>query len=590
MRIGTLAGALGLGLAAVPLASAHDIELGDQELGGSALVSELDCNAGSTAGFPCWNAHLHAWIPTTVFGEGPGNDIWGWTNPRSGQDIAIIGLFNGVAFVDVSDPHNPVHLGVLHTQTTGSSWNDIKVYDGHAFVVSEAPGHGMQILDLAVLETLEEGPVELQPTLHYAGFGNAHNLAIDEETGFAYAVGTNTCRGGLHIVDVRDPRRPQFAGCFDGDGYTHDTQCVRYRGPDADHAGREVCFSSNEDTVTLVDVTNKAAPQMISRTGYAGRGYTHQGWLTEDHEYFLLGDEFDELRFGHRMRTYVWNMLDLDAPFVAGAYTGTRNAIDHNLFVVGNHVYEANYRAGLRVLRMGDLDRAELAEVAFFDTFPQGDGNAFQGAWGVYPFLESGTILVSDINRGLFLLGVDLTAVPECSDGIDNDRDGLTDHPDDDGCDAADGAAELLRTDVAIDVKPGHAGSPVRAGAGGVLPVAVLGSPDFDVASIDPASLALGPGRAPLDAPARYRDVDRDGSVDLYGHYRLREAALDAGDGQVCLRWEILDGTRYEGCDAVRHVPVRRRVGRGGEGPPRAGRGEAVERGGPPPAVRTDHR
>lgn len=540
-------------LLAAPGALAHDKEVEGGEAGGTEIALQALCNTGVADGFPCWNVDLLAWLPTAVFGHGLANDIWGWTDRQSGREYALIGLRGGTAFVDISDPRQPVYLGLLPTQTVGSSWRDIKTYRDHAFVVSEAGDHGLQIFDLSALSAVVAPPVVFEPTAHYAGFGNSHNLALNEEAGIAYAAGTRTCGGGLHMVDVTRPREPLFAGCFADDGYTHDAQCVVYRGPDAEHANQDICFNSNEDTVTVVDVTNTDAPRILSRNGYLGSRYTHQGWLTEDHRYFLLDDELDERINGHNIRTYVWDVTDLDAPFVVGFYTGGQHSIDHNIFIVGNHVFQANYRIGMRVLRIGDLSRAELTEVAFFDTFPGADGLAFSGAWGVYPFFDSGVVVVSDINRGLFVLDPDLLAVPECSDGIDNDADGLTDYPKDPGCVDAQGAAELPRNDVAIDVKPGTPHNILSPFEWGVVPVAVLGSPSFDVYAVKPESLRFGPGEAIARRRSLvYRDVDSDGNVDLFAWYARRRAGLTPDDLEACLRWRTFDGTPYQGCDAVR--------------------------------------
>ena len=82
--------------------------------------------------------------------------------------------------------------------------------------------------------------------------------------------------GGLHVVDVTDRLNPKFAGCFADDGYVHDAECVNYHGPDVNYQGREICFCYNENTFTIVDVTEKTDMKMISKIGYVGYQYTHQ--------------------------------------------------------------------------------------------------------------------------------------------------------------------------------------------------------------------------------------------------------------------------------------------------------------------------
>lgn len=369
-------------------------------------LSDLPCVNGFAGHYSCRNVDLLAFLPVTLFGDFAANTLWGWTDPLTEQEIVIAGVNNGTVFVDITTPTAPRYLGKLPSRTGRSTWRDMKVYGDHAFIGSDMNGaHGMQIFDPTRLRALTgTTPITLTADAHYDGFADSHNLVINEETGYLFAVGTNTCSGGLHMVDIRNPTAPQFAGCYRDDGYVHDAQCVLYRGPDAARHGREICINASAATLAVVDVTNKAAPVRLSSTIYPGLGYVHQGWLTDDHRYLLLNDEFDERFNAHNARTYIFDMADLTRPMRTGFYEAQNPAVDHNLYISGTLVYEANYTSGLRILRLGNLAQARLHEVAFFDTYPGSDAPEFTGAWSPYPFFASGVVAVNTIDRGLFLL------------------------------------------------------------------------------------------------------------------------------------------------------------------------------------------
>ena len=365
------------------------------------------CSGGMAGTYPCRNVDLMSFLALADIGGGSANDVWGWTDSSTGKEYAIMGRTNGTSFVDISDPVNPIYLGNLPPHSDDSTGRDIKVYADHAFIVTEANNSGMQVFDLTQLRMVASPPATFSETAHYPDFSDAHNLAINEESGFAYAVGTNTCSGGLHMINIQTPTNPTSAACFSGDGYTHDAQCVIYDGPDLDHKRKEICFNSNEDTLTIVDVTNKAGPVMLSRTGYSGSRYAHQGWLTEDQVYFLLGDELDEANNPDvtNTRTYMWDVSDLDDPALIGSHDSTTTAIDHNQYVKGNYTYQSNYQAGLRILDITDIANGNLSEAAFFDVNPGSDPtNTDGGTWSNYPFFDSGIVIVSVIEQGLFIL------------------------------------------------------------------------------------------------------------------------------------------------------------------------------------------
>ena len=366
------------------------------------------CESGISSGFACRNVELLARLPLAEIGGGSGADSWGWKDAQTGRYYALMARSNGTSFVDITDPVAPVYLGNLPSTSGAQPWRDVKVYADHAFVVADnIVGHGMQVFDLTRLRGLESPQVFTVDTL-YEVVGAAHNIAINEESGFAYIVGSEQCEGGLHMVNISDPKLPSFAGCFSGDGHTHDVQCVMYTGPDADHQGAEICFASNGDSLTIVDVSDKQGAVMLGKANYPLTGFGHQGWLDSGQGMFFMGDELDEINFGMNTRTLMFDVRDLDNPVYAGAHQHGTSVIDHNLYVNGSYLYQANYLGGLRILRIDQGKTTGLTEVAYFDTSPDEDSREFGGAWNVYPFFDNGTLLVSDMDNGLFVLHASL--------------------------------------------------------------------------------------------------------------------------------------------------------------------------------------
>jgi choice-of-anchor B domain-containing protein len=421
------------------------------------------------------NMELLSYVPLASMGapNGDASANWGWTDPLTGKEYALTGMTTGVSFVDISNPRRPRYLGLLPTNGRPADfanlWREMKVYKNHLFVVSEATNHGVQIFDLTGLRNITS-PRRFTATAVYKGVGQAHTITINEATGFAYVNGatdTNfprTCFGGLHMIDIRVPTAPKFVGCFSGsvpegqpagnaypsDVYTHDSQCVIYKGPDSTYRNKEICFTSDgqvnesgRDFLGVVDVSDKANPKQVSRKEYKStvpsrQSYAHQGWLSEDQSYFYLNDEFDEFNVFDQTTTLIWDVRDLDNPKVISLFNNPRDTIGHNEYVKGNYLYQSNYTGGLRIANISN--RTSPTEVAYFDTYPEDNGfdgtivapselakakcgqltldssrssctasAFFNGVWNTYPFFKSGVVIVSDIDRGLFVFRPKLT-------------------------------------------------------------------------------------------------------------------------------------------------------------------------------------
>jgi len=393
---------------------------------GEELATGDRCAEGQMTEFPCANMELVAHVPISELGGERGawlNDVWGWTDPETNRRYALVARRDGASFLDVTSAAAPRLLGNL-PRTEGSRpsvWRDIKVIGSHAFIVADGAGaHGMQVFDLTRLREIGDTPVEFEPDATYHDIFSAHNVVADAESGFVYVVGASsggtTCGGGLHMVDVREPENPVFAGCYTDAagagrrGYTHDAQCLVYRGPDEDYQGRQICLGSNATELNIADVTDKSAPVTIARATYPNVSYAHQGWLDDEQRYFYMNDEGDESAgVVERTRTLVWDLSELDDPILVTEYFGPVPASDHNLFVVGDRMYQSNYGSGLRVLDISD--RANPREVAHFDSAPYnndepGFSAAVSGAWSNYPFFEDGLVVFTSVREGLFIVRV----------------------------------------------------------------------------------------------------------------------------------------------------------------------------------------
>lgn len=378
------------------------------------FASNTPCTGGKSGQYACNGIDMLSFTPISELGSTrEASDSWGWTDPKTKDEVAIICMEDSTAFVQVTDAFNPVVLGSLpQSGDANRIWCDAKVYANHVFIIREVT-HGMQVFDMTNLRPFYNTPAQhvrqLTDELVYREFGSSHNVIINEATAFAYIVGSTTCAGGFHMIDISDPKTPTFAGCYADDGYCHDAEVIIYDGPDSRYTGREIALMFNEDTLTIVDVSNKSSVKMLSRTSYDRNFYTHQGWFTPDRKYIIANDELDEDRATNEKdkhtRTLLWDSSDLEKPFLTGAHIADEKAIDHNLYTKGDVSYLSNYCAGLRVLATTNVKSGIAPEVAFFDTADYCQNEVlFQGAWSNYPYFESGSIVLSNIETGLFML------------------------------------------------------------------------------------------------------------------------------------------------------------------------------------------
>lgn len=361
------------------------------------------CVGGKAAGYPCKDIDLLAHVPMP---EGGGvADVWGWVDPETGNEYALLAGAGGVRIFDVTKPTAPVYMGRILGKADGQLiWQEIEILNDHAYVVCDASPCGLQIFDLTRLRGVESALPVWRPDV-VVPIGAFHSIASNPDTNHIFLNGIGVAVGTPLIFDVSQPLAPVPVGAMADDGYTHDSLCPTYKGVDKRFKGHEICFNFNEDTITVYDVTaNPVTPEQLARVTYDKADYTHSGALTKDQSYLISTDEGDEVTHLSPSTLYIWDVRKLDKPKLIGTFVANSMSVDHNVYSEQDALYHANYVNGFRILDLANAAKGKLKEVAWFDTMPTVDTADYDGAWAAYPYLPSGNILVGDMNGALFVL------------------------------------------------------------------------------------------------------------------------------------------------------------------------------------------
>ncbi|MDZ7878086.1 MAG: choice-of-anchor B family protein [Saprospiraceae bacterium] len=332
-----------------------------------------------------------------------GANICGYA--KNGREYALVGNYQGMAIVDVTNPTMPV----LFQQVTGlpSAWREIKVYQDYAYVTTEADNSGLQIVDLTALGLATPMPTT---TTTYRGDGaltnlrRIHALHIDEAKGFAYlfggisefttAAGTELSDGIALVLDLKpDPLNPHYVGKSlksftpSNHNYIHDG-----------YVRGDTLYSGNiyGGFFTITDFRDKTNPININ-TQRTPTTFNHNSWLSDDSKTLFTTDENQ----GSYLGAYdVSNPRDIKLLDKIRTIAGN-NAIVHNTHIINDFAVTSWYTEGVTIV---DAHRPQnLVQVGQYDTYG-GSGTGFAGCWGVYPYLPSGNLITSNYTDTMFVL------------------------------------------------------------------------------------------------------------------------------------------------------------------------------------------
>lgn len=382
------------------------------------------CAQGFAGQFPCRNVDFLAQIPLSGFSTRPSSaaNVWGFVDLNDNREYAVIGLRNGTAIVDVTDPANPREIATV--PGNASLWREVKIYQhrdtvanryrAYAYISTEASGSGLQVIDLSGLPNTVSLATTLadtgrQHTVYVSNIDYATNVALPGAEAFLYVAGSDRNSGAWRVYSLANPASPQLLTSAPNGQYMHDSTSLFITDSRASqcapaHDPCQVLVDFNENTVDLWDVTDKSVPVLLSSTSYPSATYTHSGWPSADQRFLFVHDELEEIRRGLNTQMYTMSLENLRAPTLVTSYTGATTTTDHNGYTKGSFYYVSHYRRGLVVFDVTNPN--QMREVAHLDTFlaPAENSAGTDGAWGVYPFFPSGTVAISDISNGLVLL------------------------------------------------------------------------------------------------------------------------------------------------------------------------------------------
>lgn len=310
------------------------------------------------------------------------NDVWGYVD-EVGNEYAIVGTSKGTSIVDVTIPSAPVEIYWL--PGSESIWRDPSVNGDFAYVTTEALD-GLTIIDLSPLPASTALPSTLYTGPIGSPWQSAHTCFVDEN-GYAYIFGANRGNGGAIILDVQtNPMNPIEVGVFD-DWYVHDG-FVRNDTMYLAHI--------SDGHFSLVDVTIKSVPVLLGMQTTPGN-FTHNIWPSTDGKFVFTTDEISGAYIASYDITDPLNIFEVDRI----QNSPGQGVLPHNTHVLNNYLVTSYYSDGITIHDITNPHNMVL--VGSYDTYPT-QTTSYDGCWGVYPFLPSGTILAADITEGLFIL------------------------------------------------------------------------------------------------------------------------------------------------------------------------------------------